>query len=60
VMVVRAESTPQPVVLEALQTLAGHTGVSLLLNQSPRAAGSSYYYYGYGDERAGRAESGPI
>lgn len=58
VMVVRAESTPQPVVLEALAMLSGHPAVSLVLNQSTRAATSSYYYYGYGSDRGGRAESG--
>ena len=58
VMVVRAESTPQPVVLEALQMITGHPAVSLVLNQSTRAAASSYYYYGYGAERGGNAGSG--
>jgi exopolysaccharide/PEP-CTERM locus tyrosine autokinase len=54
VVVVRAESTPQPVLLDALKTLEGHPAVSLVLNQSLRAAVSAYYYYGYGygSERA--------
>ena len=51
VVVVRAESTPQPVLLDALKTLEGHPAVSLVLNQSMRAATSAYYYYGYGSER---------
>lgn len=52
VVVVRAESTPQPVVLDALKTLEGHPSVSLVLNQSLRVAAGAYYYYGYGGERA--------
>ena len=50
VVVVRAESTPQPVLLDALKTLEGHPGISLVLNQSQRSATSAYYYYGYGEE----------
>lgn len=56
VVVVRAETTPQPVVLDALKILEGHPAVSLVLNQSTRAATSSYYYYGYGTERGGPAD----
>ena len=52
IVVVRAEFTPQLVLLEALDTLKDHPCVSLVLNQSLRAATSSYYYYGYGTERA--------
>ncbi len=51
VVVVRAESTPQPVLLDALKALEGHPSVSLVLNQSLRVAASAYYYYGYGSER---------
>ncbi len=51
VVVVRAESTPQPVLLDALKLLEGHTAVSLILNQSMKSATSDYYYYGYGDDR---------
>ncbi len=51
VVVVRAESTPQPVLLDALKTLEGHPAVSLVLNQSTRSVTSAYYYYGYGSER---------
>ena len=50
VVVVRAESTPQPLLLDALKALDGHPSVSLVLNQSQRG-GVSEYYYGYGDER---------
>ncbi len=50
VVVVRAESTPQPVLLDALKTLDGHPAVSLVLNQSLRSATSAYYYYGYGED----------
>ena len=56
VVVVRAETTPQPVVLDALKILEGHPAVSLVLNQSTRAATSSYYYYGYGAERGSPAD----
>lgn len=52
VVVVRAESTPQPVLLDALKILEGHPSVSLVLNQSMHSATASYYYYyGYGNER---------
>lgn len=50
-VVVRAESTPQPVLLDALKVLDGHPAVSLVLNQSQHSSVSSYYYYGYGKER---------
>lgn len=62
VVVVRAESTPQPVLLDALETLQGHPAVSLVLNQSTQSGASPYYYYGYGDKGgdpgAVQAESG--
>lgn len=51
-VVVRAESTPQPVVLDALETLQDHPAVSLMLNQCTRSATSAYYYYGQGEERS--------
>lgn len=57
VLVVRAEFTPQPVLLDALKSLEGHPSVSLVLNQSPRAATSGYYYYGYGNERSDNASA---
>ncbi len=49
VVVVRAESTPQPVLLDALKALGNHPAISLVLNQS-RGGGTSGYYYGYGVE----------
>jgi protein-tyrosine kinase len=49
VVVVRAESTPQPVLLDALKLLEGHRAVSLVLNQSVKSARTAYYYrYGEG------------
>ena len=56
-VVVRAESTPQPVLLDALEHLQDHPAVSLVLNQSLRSVTSAYYYYGYGDDRAEESES---
>lgn len=50
VVVVRAESTPQPVLLDALKVLEEHPSVSLVLNQSIRSASADYYYYGYGSD----------
>ncbi len=47
VVVVRADSTPQPVLLDALNTLQGHAAVSLVLNQSRQSGTAPYYYYGY-------------
>lgn len=60
VVVVRAESTPQPVLLDALNTLQGHPAVSLVLNQSTQSGVSPYYYYGYEGKGGGvvRSESG--
>lgn len=56
VLVVRAGSTPQPVVFDALTILGAHPSVSLLLNQSRQSATSAYYYYGYTDtERSNEA-----
>jgi Mrp family chromosome partitioning ATPase len=47
VVVVRADSTPQPVLLDALNTLEGHNAsVSLVLNQSTQSGTAPYYYYG--------------
>lgn len=51
VVVVRAEFTPQPVLLDALKMLEGHKGVSLVLNQSTTSADTAYYYYGYGERK---------
>jgi exopolysaccharide/PEP-CTERM locus tyrosine autokinase len=55
-IVVQAETTPQPVVLDAIETLKGHPGVSLVLNQSKRTS-ASYYYYGYGSDRPDQPDS---
>ncbi|HUY83183.1 MAG TPA: AAA family ATPase [Steroidobacteraceae bacterium] len=52
VVIVRAESTPQPVLFDALKLIEGHPAVSLVLNQSTESATSAYYYHGYGDDRA--------
>jgi exopolysaccharide/PEP-CTERM locus tyrosine autokinase len=58
VVVVRAEWTPQPVLLDALKVLDGHPSVSLVLNQSQHnSAASYYYYYGYGNERPDAGQS---
>ena len=57
VVVVRAESTPQPLLLDALNALEGHPSVSLVLNQSTQSVASSYYYYGYGNERSDNASA---
>lgn len=51
VVVVQAGVTPQPVLLDALETLKDHSAVSLVLNQSMQPMASPYYYYGYGNER---------
>lgn len=51
VVVVRAEFTPQPVLLDALKVLEGRKGVSLVLNQSKTSADTAYYYYGYGHQK---------
>lgn len=44
VIVVRADDTPQHVVLDALETLADSKSVSLVLNQSMKQPHASYYY----------------
>lgn len=48
VMVVRAGTTSQQKVLDAISYLEGHS-ISLVLNQSMNTAPTGYYYYGYGD-----------
>lgn len=55
VVVVRAQSTPQPVLLDALSTLQGHPNVSLVLNQSMQSGAKPYYYYGYDSKGSGAA-----
>jgi len=53
VMVVRADSTPQSAVTEALSMLRRSAAVGLVLNQSRPTLGSHLYgeYYGYSRER---------
>jgi len=63
VVVVRADSTPQPLLLDALNTLQGRAPVSLVLNQSTQSGTAPYYYYGSeakdsGAAPAARADSG--
>lgn len=58
VVVVRADSTPQPLLLDALSTLQGHPGVSLVLNQSMQSGAKPYYYYGYDSKGSGEAPAG--
>ncbi|HEV2268368.1 MAG TPA: P-loop NTPase [Steroidobacteraceae bacterium] len=58
VVVVRADSTPQPLLLDALNTLQGHPGVSLVLNQSMQSGAKPYYYYGYDSKGSGEAPAG--
>lgn len=58
VVVVRADSTPQPLLLDALNTLQGHPGVSLVLNQSLQSGAKPYYYYGYETKGSGEAPAG--
>lgn len=53
VVVVRAGSTPQPILLDALNTLQGHPAVSLVLNQSTQSGAAPYYYYGYESKGGG-------
>jgi receptor protein-tyrosine kinase len=55
VVVVRADSTPQPLLLDALNTLQGHAAVSLVLNQSTQSGTAPYYYYGYENKGGGIA-----
>jgi exopolysaccharide/PEP-CTERM locus tyrosine autokinase len=43
-MVVRADDTPQHVVLDAIETLAEGKSVSLVLNQSTKQPHAGYYY----------------
>jgi exopolysaccharide/PEP-CTERM locus tyrosine autokinase len=56
VVVVQAESTPQPLLLDALEILKDHPGVSLVLNRTLHPIGSPQYY-GYGSERSERTDS---
>jgi protein-tyrosine kinase len=55
-MVVRADDTPQHVVLEAIETLAASKSVSLVLNQSMKQPHAGYYYR-YASSRSSENES---
>ena len=55
VLVVKAESTTQGAVGEALHVLGSNKAVNLVLNQSRRAGGSGQYEYGYGYRESGQA-----
>jgi hypothetical protein len=56
--VVRADQTPQHVVLEAIETLAESKSVSLILNQSMKQPHAGYYYrYAKGRARGQENES---
>jgi protein-tyrosine kinase len=55
VMVVRADQTPQHVVLEAVETLSESKSVSLILNQSMKQPHAGYYYR-YAASRAGEKD----
>lgn len=59
VVVVRADSTPQPVLLDALNTLHGHAAVSLVLNQSTQSGTAPYYYYGSEGKSSSVAPAAP-
>ena len=56
VVVVRADQTPQDVVLQALQTLDEGKSVSVVLNQSMKQPQYGYYYQ-YGSTGAGPRET---
>jgi exopolysaccharide/PEP-CTERM locus tyrosine autokinase len=56
-VVVRADDTPQHVVLEAIETLAESKSVSLVLNQSTKQPHAGYYYR-YASSRASEQDSG--
>ena len=56
-LVVRADDTPQHVVLEAVETLAESKSVSLVLNQSMKQPHAGYYYR-YASSRASEKDSG--
>ncbi len=56
-MVVRADDTPQHVVLEAIEALAESKSVSLVLNQSMKQPHAGYYYR-YASTRSDEKDSG--
>ncbi len=57
VIVVRANDTPQHVVLEAIETLPEGKSVALVLNQSMKQPHAGYYYR-YATSRSGEKDSG--
>jgi protein-tyrosine kinase len=58
IMVVRAESTPQPAVKQAIDLL-GDANVKLLLNGAVRSKALGYLGFGYGYDYTGNREAGP-
>lgn len=56
-LVVRADDTPQHVVLEAVESLADSKSVSLVLNQSMKQPHAGYYYR-YASSRSSEKDSG--
>ena len=56
-LVVRADDTPQHVVLEAIETLAEGKSVSLVLNQSTKQPHAGYYYR-YSTGKTAETDSG--
>ena len=60
VLVVKAESTSQGAVAEALQVLGGEKTVNLILNQSRTAGIENRYEYGYGYEPGDASEKAPL
>jgi protein-tyrosine kinase len=58
VVIVRAGTTPQQAVLDALRHLGEGRPVSLILNQSVAGAEANYYYYDNDSEAAERDRSG--
>jgi len=58
-LVVRAEQTPQHVVLEAIETLAEDKSVSLVLNQCMRQPHTGYYYQ-YGSAAGPREKTSGV
>lgn len=54
-VVVRAESTPQPVQLDAFESVPDPMGVWIMLNQSMRSATLGHHYYSYGQRRSARS-----
>jgi Mrp family chromosome partitioning ATPase len=60
VLVIKAESTSQGAVAEALQVLGGEKAVNLVLNQSRTAENKNRYEYGYGYGRSDTPQTTPL